>query len=448
VAVASISSSEKSFAEEEAEREDRRPQWLVEAHEHSTVRWYPRLLQFDELNVWRVDEHPDGYQRPLKEARVAQIASNFDSVSARDLYVAQRADKSFWILDGQHTAEAMRRLGFNAWLCRVIGNISITQEAEWFDYLNNNTQKIPSVIDHAAKVVSGNKISLLVDKVLSDYYLRISSARIRAREGDIGFASATMFDQILRLGGEQLLRETLQLSVDAWGHRKTSFMGRVMSGISYLLAWNEVPLDRARMLAVLNNITPAQIVEDLGSTGTGGGPAKCARMLVDLYVAGVPSIGYPKIRANGADAPTLPDRKIARGEGSKLKEFWTAETAQIGRRTMTPFVPTPKPSAVAAEADVADMIGSDVVAPTEDSVTADTAPTEAAEAPESPQEVIDLDDGLESETASPEAPEAISTPEKSPEASAPVDVFAEEDVPVQVAEDEDWEYPEDVPAQE
>jgi hypothetical protein len=195
----------------------------------------------------------------------------------------------------------------------------------------------------------------------------------------------------------------------------------------------------------LNNITPAQIVEDLGSTGTGGGPAKCARMLVDLYVAGVPSIGYPKIRANGADAPTLPDRKIARGEGSKLKEFWTAETAQIGRRTMTPFVPTPKPSAVAAEADVADMIGSDVVAPTEDSVTADTASTEA---PQSPQEVIDLDEGLESETASPEAPEALSAPETAPEGSAPGDVFAEEDVPVQVAEDEDWEYPEDVPAQE
>lgn len=340
-----------------------RPDWLVLAHRYSTIRWFPSLMPLDALGMWRVDDHADtGYQRPLGERSVQQILSRFDSGEARDIYVSQRTDGTLWILDGQHTAEALRRLGIKQWPCRVFQGMTVEEEAIWFDRLNNNSRKIPAVVDHNAKVVSTtDPISQVIDTILERYYLRIASAKIRSQDGRIAFASPTVFRFIVGLGGAQLLDEVLGACVDSWGHHRDSFPSRVMGGLAYLLAWVDTPLDRARFLAVMRNTTPRQLIETIGSTGSGGAPGRSAVALLSAYVAGVAAQGYP--RMTPGRTPTLRDMRSAEARSG---DFWTEETAQVGRVQLHPWYPPAKtrPSAVVREVstDVAEAVSAAVEA--------------------------------------------------------------------------------------
>lgn len=403
----------------------------------SKVAWTSQRIPLDRIGSWRVDEHPDGYQRPVKSSVVQHINENFDSAAARDIVVSHRADGTYWALDGQHTAAVLRQRGFTQWTCRVFKNLSVAEESQWFDHLNNNMKKIPTVVDHNAKVLSHNNVSIMIDSVLADFHLRIASAKLRSRDGDIPFTSPVIFEQILRTGGEALLREVLQLCVDAWGHSKGSFMSRIMGGMGYLLGWNSNPLDRERMLAVLKNTTPIQIVEKIGRAGSGSGPVKSAHVLADLYVVGAPALGVEKFRSNNPGNPQFPDRKLARNEASPVEQFWTDESADIGRVAVHPYVAPPKvrrPRVVAEalEAEVADTVGEDVMAPT----TAE-APTTAPEAAQAPQEVNET---------SPENAAAAQAPAVSQDpgfvADNPTDEVVSSDAEI---EDEEWEWPESNP---
>ena len=185
------------------------PEWLRLAHQHSSAEWFPTTLELATLKPLRIGETPDGYQRPLSEARVDDLLERFDAGEARDIWVSERADGSRWILDGQHTWETLQRAGFTRWPCRVFHNLSLAEEARRFAEYQNNTRKIPSVVLFNAEVISKDPTAVALESILGDYYLRISSSKLRSKEGYLGVTSRAVFQKIYEQGGEYLLREVL-----------------------------------------------------------------------------------------------------------------------------------------------------------------------------------------------------------------------------------------------
>jgi hypothetical protein len=333
------------------------PKWLSDAQGLSSANWFSAVVPLNDLTLMRIDETEKGYQRPLSDARITDLTEHFDAGEAREIYVSKRADGMMAILDGQHTCQVLRNVGIESWPCRVFIGLTPEEEARRFAEYQNNTRRIPAVVQWNAEVISGKESVVEIDKVLNEFYLRISTIRVRNRDGYRGVGGRATFEKIYALGGSTLLRETLQLVTDAWGQGKETYFGRVLSGLGYLLAYAEgAEFDRNRFIAVLRNTTPKQIVEGIGSTGSGGATRAGALLLLDLYIEGTSE--YPKIRRNEKTTPKLPDK--APKEGSTPHEFFTEDTADSGRSTLAPMPKTepkaekPKKAKVVADETVAD----------------------------------------------------------------------------------------------
>jgi hypothetical protein len=333
----------------ETEQKAAAPAFLQKAQDLSHFHWNERWLPLDTLVTFRLGETVGGFQRPLQERRVQVLVDQFDAGEARTIFVSKRdlpsGKSEYVVLDGQHTAAALKRVGMTHWYCRIFFGMTPEDEASRFIEYENNSRRIPGVVQHNAEVIANTTTAVAIENILKPFYLRISTAKLRSEEGFIPIASRAGFEKLLAIS-PAILREVIQLVVDAWGHNRESFDSRIMSGLGYLLATSKnpaetAPFDRQRLLAVLKNTTPKLIEEAIGPTGSGGAQRAGAIALLKLYVDG-DAPGYSKLTAKAKTTPVLPDKFNMRKDYIE-HDFWTAETIDFGRTTVVPFVAPPKP---------------------------------------------------------------------------------------------------------
>jgi len=262
----------------ETEQKAAAPAFLQKAQDLSHFHWNERWLPLDTLVTFRLGEAVGGFQRPLQERRVQGLVDQFDAGEARTIFVSKRdlpsGKSEYVVLDGQHTAAALKRVGMTHWYCRIFFGMTPEDEASRFIEYENNSRRIPGVVQHNAEVIANTTTAVAIENILKPFYLRISTAKLRSEEGFIPIASRAGFEKLLAIS-PAILREVIQLVVDAWGHNRESFDSRIMSGLGYLLATSKnpaetAPFDRQRLLAVLKNTTPKLIEEAIGPTGSGG----------------------------------------------------------------------------------------------------------------------------------------------------------------------------------
>ena len=368
------------------------PDWFLAAQKLSSHPWADKPLDLSTLRVIRLDEE-DGYQRPEKNSRIDYLVDHMNPLLARTIVVSHRGnpnDKTAEqvVIDGQHTLKALQRVGITHWMCRVVYNMTPEQEAAIFIEQESNFRRIPGVVQHNAEVMAGEDIAKAIDAVLSSKYLRISTSKLRTKDGYIGVSSRATYEKILNWGGPTLLSEVLQLSIDAWKHRKESFNNRVLAGIGWMLAAFEgAPFDRARLVTLLQNTTPKLIEEKMGATGSGGAGHAGAIAILAIYLEGGIA-PYDKIRKGTKEAPTLPDTFSAKDY--KAHDFWTAETAQELRSVVTPFTAPPKPEKAPKEtkAEKAARLAVNESAP---GVAATNGTAEAEVSPEASESLQEVD---------------------------------------------------------
>lgn len=152
-------------------------------------------------------------QRELREARVEHLVANFDLEQMGAPTVNLR-DGVYWILDGNHRVEALKRLGFGedkveAW---VYEGLSLEQEAEVFLKLNDYL-----VVDALTKfrvgVRAGRHPETEIEQVVTGLGLRVT--RDRNVPGRIMAVAA--LHRTYKIGGEDGLRRTLAILRDAFG---------------------------------------------------------------------------------------------------------------------------------------------------------------------------------------------------------------------------------------
>jgi hypothetical protein len=133
------------------------------------------------------DLHIDStYQRKLSPSKLQIIQRAFHEGSIGLPAVSLRGDGTFWIIDGQHRIEVMRKLGYKEVRCEVFLGMSRSEEAlKWYEL--NVARGMPTALQRfKSSVEGGDKDNCELVAILAkhdcwiDYEQRQSGLGLRA----------------------------------------------------------------------------------------------------------------------------------------------------------------------------------------------------------------------------------------------------------------------------
>jgi hypothetical protein len=124
-----------------------------------------------------VDEH---FQRPLKDAFVQKIISNFDEKMLGVLIVNKRPDtngSTYSITDGQQRRAALMQLNRKT-AAAVVFEIDEKEEANLFNALQRERRAVTSLERHKAAVYGGDPIAVRLDRITKQNGFTIASSSV------------------------------------------------------------------------------------------------------------------------------------------------------------------------------------------------------------------------------------------------------------------------------
>src|SRR5262252_750846 len=140
-----------------------RPNTYNQGGPMATTEW-PFAVELLPLADLLVDHK---YQRPPQQAFVDKLISEFDETLVGILDVAHRGNGTHAILDGAQRYQALLKFKQTAW-CAVYKGMSLAEEAMFFYRKNRNRRSVHPFYQFRALMVTGDKQSLAINKIVED----------------------------------------------------------------------------------------------------------------------------------------------------------------------------------------------------------------------------------------------------------------------------------------
>lgn len=215
----------------------RLPEWsprlLEGSDEAPEVGWIAIAeLQYDMLR-W-VDGRAEGYQRPLEEPRLAQMLASYDPRLLGVIVVVRRADGSYWVVDGQHRIELLRRLGRSVVLAEIHTGLTREQEADFYYHLNRDRRTPNRWNQFGSRASSGDPRILAIIELAQGCGFRVGTADRSLSS----IAAVAVLERVYGwIDGPRLLRVTLHKITELWPSDVIARDGVFIEGLA-LLIWN------------------------------------------------------------------------------------------------------------------------------------------------------------------------------------------------------------------
>lgn len=169
-------------------------------------------------------------QRTRNDARVDHLLNDFDIDQIGYPIVSER-DGHFFIIDGQHRIEALKRWLGKGWetqkiACAVYSGLTLAQEAEMF-LRHNDVLQVNAFSKFNVAVSAGREVEVAIRKVVEAQGLNIAQG---GAPGSIG-AVGTLLRVYNRSNGETLGR-ALRIIRDAFGD--AGLEASVIDGVGHL----------------------------------------------------------------------------------------------------------------------------------------------------------------------------------------------------------------------
>jgi hypothetical protein len=225
------------------------------------------------------------YQRILDVPRARKMAAAWDRRLAGILEVSDRGETyspRYAVIDGQHRWAAAKFLVTPPQLvANVHEGLTIADEAVLFDKLNRQ-RKQTNTWDHwKARRAGGDAEVAAIEAVTEKHGLRIDPA---PRDGFVGCTGA--LERVVKLGGTNLLDDTLSLIVGAWNTRRDGLDSPIVHGIALVLHRLRDDVDLERLANALIDVVPRQIrtqANAMREMSPGTLPVVTAIVIVGLY---------------------------------------------------------------------------------------------------------------------------------------------------------------------
>lgn len=240
------------------------------------------------------------YQRTPSPARIRAIAEKFDIHRMAPIDVSFR-DGKYWVINGQHRANAYYLLGFTRIPCIVHRGLTYEQEAYLFAHQSDEVGAIN--FNHkwnALREAGDVQISEII-KMCKTWGFTVLE---RNNKGNNIKCVKTLSDLYKEFGPAKL--GTILLCIkNAWDYLPHSADKPIIGGIA-LLVRTYPQFDFNRLTKVLSGTTPKLILRDMEDRhhGVRGESRRAAYQILDLYNK---SLG----RSKKFDSKALDDKKSA-----------------------------------------------------------------------------------------------------------------------------------------
>lgn len=173
-----------------------------------------------------------GYARPLNIRRVNKLVSEWDSQAVGILLLSLRDNGLFANIDGQHRAEAARRVGIKALDAYVYIDLSLKDEARLYskfgDYLKQTARD-----RYIAMLAEGKPEIVAINRILATRGLHVVPGGGQVQNGVQAIESVLA---VAHMFGPTVLRATIDLLHDAWGSEPRAYVGTAVKGTAHFLA--------------------------------------------------------------------------------------------------------------------------------------------------------------------------------------------------------------------
>lgn len=245
---------------------------------------------------------PPHAQRELKPAKVDKILAEFDLDVFGVPTVSERRG-IYYILDGQHRVEAIKRWNGDGWEdlrieCRVYRSLTEAEEADKFSRLND-AMSVTVYDKFRIGVNAGYEVENKIKKVVEREGLKISREQVPGGIGAVG-----TLRRVYVRSSDKVLAKTLRITRDAYGD--PGFEGSVIDGLGLMVQRYDGLIDE-------------QIAVEQLSSAHGG-----VKGLLNKAAVIREKVGGAKAQCVAAAAVDIINSK--RG-GKKLPSWWKSEEA-------------------------------------------------------------------------------------------------------------------------
>ena len=191
-------------------------------------------------------------------AQARRLAANWGRRLAGVIEVSDRGpdqNPRYAIVDGQHRWEAARSLDPSPMMVATIHDgLGVADEARLFDRLNRQRRR-PCTWDHwRAREAAGEDAVTTIKSVVA-----AGGADHRLRTEGRAYPLHCTLEKLEKLGGPDLIGDTLDLISDVWGRSIDAFDAPIVHGVGLVLHYLKEPIDLARLAEVLLDVLPRQL---------------------------------------------------------------------------------------------------------------------------------------------------------------------------------------------
>lgn len=239
------------------------------------------------LQSYRSSEHPDGYQRDPEARWLNKHAGKYCPILVGRILVAQRADKSYWIVDGQQRTELARMSGIDKVPCHVFQSDGPVMEATIFA-LQDEREKLNCTELFQARLVSGDMESEEIVQIVAR-----SGLNLQIEKSTTGIPMWGRLNCLRAVQQTQKryknLDETLRFITTVWNGQADAMRAEVVSGLSTFLHYYKDqydPNDLHRKLGESTCLTVIRQAHQILADFRGGGSGRSSafvQALVDTY---------------------------------------------------------------------------------------------------------------------------------------------------------------------
>lgn len=234
------------------------------------------------------------YQRPLNMGHVRKIVREFNLKAFGVLLVSERANGTYWIIDGQHRLAAVKALGRGDMRlpCHVYRNLSVAEEAEIF-HMQTQRKGIQPVDRFRAQLFSGDADAISINRIIQKHGLQVQQVTQRG-----ALAAIATAENIYKRRGAQRLDDILGIVVAAWGDREEGIPGAAYAGLdAFLLRYADV-YDQKRLIRVMRSNDLDRLSADAKALRSAlkdiGQDASFGRVLYGIYNRGLTTNRLPE----------------------------------------------------------------------------------------------------------------------------------------------------------